>query len=62
MFGTPYQEALANFDFYAADPVEIVSVLSPADRLPKQVFYIPALLLLALVVMLQRRRQTKPAF
>jgi len=62
MFGTPYQEALANFDFYAADPVEIVNVLSPADRMPKQVFYIPALLLLALVVMLQRRRQTKPAF
>jgi hypothetical protein len=62
MFGTPYQEALGNFDFYAADPVEIVNVLSPADRMPKQVFYIPALLLLAFVVMLQRRRQTKPAF
>jgi TRAP transporter 4TM/12TM fusion protein len=62
MFGTPYQEALGGFDFYAETPVEIVSVLSPADRMPKQVFYIPALLLLALVIVLQRRRQTKPAF
>jgi hypothetical protein len=30
--------------------------------MPEQVFYIPALLLLGLVILLQRRRQTKPAF
>ncbi|MFP1644878.1 TRAP transporter permease [Pontitalea aquivivens] len=62
MFGTPYQEKLSGFDFYGADRVEVVGLLSPADRMPRQVFYIPALLLLALVVMMQRRRQTKPAF
>ncbi len=62
MFGTPYQEKLNGFDFYMDERVEVVSLLAPAHRLPKQVFYIPALLLLGFVVMLQRRRQTKPAF
>ncbi|MFC7705296.1 TRAP transporter permease [Plastorhodobacter daqingensis] len=62
MFGSTYQQQMQGFDFYGSDPVEIVSVQSPADRLPKQVFYIPALLLLGLVVVLQRRRQTQPAF
>ena len=61
-FNSPYQRRLAGFDFYLDDRVEVVSVLSPADRLPKEVFYIPALVLLLLVIVLQRRRQTKPAF
>ena len=30
--------------------------------MPAQVFYLPALVLLGLVILLQRRRQTKPAF
>ncbi len=62
LFGTSFQQQLQGFDFYADTPVEIASVLSPNDRMPKQVFYIPALLLLALVCLLQRRRMTKPAF
>ena len=62
MFGTPFQEKLAVLDFYAEDPVEISAVRVRADRPPAQLFYIPALALLALVAMLQRRRQTKPAF
>ncbi|TRD23581.1 TRAP transporter permease [Palleronia caenipelagi] len=63
MFGTPLQEKLADFDFYADKPVRITEVLAPnASRLPAQIFYIPALLLLGLVIVLQRRRQTKPAF
>ncbi|THD71758.1 TRAP transporter fused permease subunit [Thalassobius vesicularis] len=62
MFNTPFQEKLSSFDFYADDRVEVISLLSPNHRMPKQIFYIPALLLLGLVVMLQRRRQTKPAF
>lgn len=62
MFGTPYQEKLSGFDFYLDERVEVLSVLSPAHRMPKQLFYIPALLLLAGVVLMQRRRQTKPAF
>lgn len=62
MFNTPYQEKLSGFDFYLEDKVEVVSVLSPAKRWPKQVFYLPAIALLLLVIVLQRRRQTKPAF
>ncbi len=62
MFNTPYQEKLSGFDFYLDDRVEVVSVLSPAQRWPKQVFYIPAIGLLLVVIMLQRRRQTKSAF
>jgi len=62
MFNTPYQEKLSGFDFYLDDRVEVVSVLSPAQRLPKQMFYIPAIGLLLLIIVLQRRRQTKPAF
>jgi len=62
MFGTPFQTALQDFDFYAPEPVELVAVLRPADRLPAQLFFIPALLLLLGVILLQRRRQTQPAF
>ncbi len=63
MFGTDIQEDLSNFDFYSDDPVRISEVLAPNnDRLPAQIFYIPAILLLGLVIVLQRRRQTKPAF
>ncbi|MCT4372115.1 TRAP transporter permease [Yangia mangrovi] len=62
MFGTPTAEKLANFDFYADEPVQIASVLVPQERLPAQLFYIPALLLLGLVILMQRRRQTVPAF
>ncbi|WP_375261068.1 TRAP transporter permease [Palleronia sp.] len=63
MFGTPLQERLSNFDFYAEEPVRISEVLAPNEhRWPAQIFYIPALLLLGLVIVLQRRRQTKPAF
>ncbi|MFD1508019.1 TRAP transporter permease [Lacimonas salitolerans] len=62
MFGTDASEKLSSFDFYADTPVTLATVQVPRDRLPAQVFYIPALLLLGLVILLQRRRQTKPAF
>ncbi|MGG7564571.1 TRAP transporter permease [Rhodovulum sp. DZ06] len=62
MFGTKTAETLADFDFYADEPVQIAEILSPQKRMPAEVFYIPAALLLGGVVMLQRRRQTKPAF
>ncbi len=63
MFGTELQEKLSDFDFYSDQPVRISQVLAPnTDRLPAQIFYLPALLLLGLVIVLQRRRQTKPAF
>ncbi len=60
--GTEFAEKLQDFDFYADNPVQIVSTQVNAERMPQELFYIPALLLLLLVVMLQRRRQTQPAF
>ncbi len=62
MPGTMFEEALRSFDFYGDTPVEIEQVERPVDRMPQEIFYLPAILLLALVIMFQRRRQTKPAF
>ena len=53
---------LSNFDFYGDDPTRIVAVEVPNERMAKEIFYIPALLLLALVVMVQRRRTDVPPF
>jgi hypothetical protein len=55
---SPFFETIGKtFDFYADDPVQISDILRPADRMPKEVFYIPAVMLLALIVFLQRRRR-----
>ena len=61
-FGTPAEGLAQQYDFYADAPVVIATVKTPADRLPKEVFYFPALVLLGFVVLMQRRRQTQPAF
>ena len=60
--GTPFFQEFADYDFYGDKPVEIKTIQTPAARMPKEVFYLPALLLLGLIVLLQRRRQTVPAF
>lgn len=61
--GTQYFQVMSGFDFFVDDdPVQIVTVSVPAERMPKEVFYIPALVLLGLIIMVQRRRQTVPAF
>ena len=62
LFGTANQPLGNQFDFYGDAPVTISKVQVPNERMPKEVFYLPALLLLGFVVLLQRRRQTKPAF
>ena len=62
-----------NFDFvndvefihtaiYADDPVVIETVSIPNDRIAKEVFYIPALVVLALIILMQfrRRRAAEP--
>jgi len=55
--GTPFFESLGkSFDYYADQPVEIAEVRQPAERIAKEVFYIPAVLLLALIILLQKRR------
>ena len=56
MFGTPFADTMQGFDFYTDDPVEIASVNAPADQMPKEIMYFPALLLLGLIALLQIRR------
>jgi len=62
LVGTPYFELIGNlFDFYADDPVKISEIKKPAARMPKEIFYLPAILLFGLVYWLQRRRTPKVA-
>ncbi len=61
MAGTPFFSLSQQFDFYADQPVVIARVYEHAQRMPKEVFYIPAAVLLGLVLMSQlaRRRRQK---
>ncbi len=58
-FGTELADKLASFDFYGDDPVQIKSVQVSADQLPKELIFLPALMLLALVAFLQKGRARK---
>ncbi len=58
--GTPFFTRLQMFDFYGDKPVQILRAEMPADRIPKEVFYIPAVLLLGLIWWAQRRRRVMP--
>ena len=51
VFGTPAEGAGLDFDW------EITAVQTAAQRMPKETFYLPALVLLGLIVLLQRRRR-----
>ncbi len=61
--GTPFFEQLANgYDFYGDTPVTIRQAAFETERMPKEVFFLPALLILAGVVALQWRRRTQAPF
>ena len=61
--GTPYFETLANeYDFYGDAPAQILSAEVQNERMPKEIFFLPAFLLLSVICLLQRRRATQPAF
>jgi len=55
-FGSPFADSLSSFDFYADDPVQIASVQAPSNQMPKELVFIPALILLLLVAFVQRAR------
>ena len=63
--GTPLFDKLGSFDFYADEPVRLAEVKAPAAQMPKEVMFLPALALLALVAFLQmgraRREEGVPA-
>lgn len=61
--GTPLFDQLGTeYDYYADNPVVISAVEVENERIAKEWFFIPALLLLAGVVMIQRPRARQPAF
>jgi len=55
-FGTPFANTLSGFDFYADAPVTLSSVEAPSKQSPKELIFIPALLLLALIAFMQNMR------
>lgn len=59
MFGTPISENLQGFDFYGDEPVRIVAVKAPAHQPPKELVFIPGLLLLGLIAFVQRARASR---
>jgi hypothetical protein len=62
-FGSAYYEQLSRgFDFYGDEPVQIVRAEVEADRMHKEWFFLPAFVLLLLLIQVQRRRATQPAF
>ena len=63
MAGTPYFTKMQMFDFYGDRPVVVERVELDAERMHKEVFYIPGLALLALIIFLQlsRRKATLTA-
>ncbi|WP_380057396.1 TRAP transporter permease [Falsihalocynthiibacter sp. SS001] len=58
-FSSPYADNLSSFDFYLDEPVFISEVKAPAQQMAKELVYIPALILLAFIVLLQRARMTR---
>ncbi|NIR97742.1 MAG: DUF3394 domain-containing protein, partial [Gammaproteobacteria bacterium] len=56
--GTQFAALGNRFDFYADTPVTIESVSLPRERVAKEVFYLPAAVLLALVLLVQLRRRS----
>ncbi len=61
--GTPYFELLANdYDFYGDEPAQIVLVENENERMPKEILFVPGLLMIMLIYLLQlRRREDTPA-
>ena len=54
--GTEFFQELSDYDFYGDVPVTVSTVQLKAERMAKEIFYLPALALLAIVAWAQRRR------
>jgi TRAP transporter 4TM/12TM fusion protein len=62
MFGSPHSDALADYDFYGDEFVTVKEVLAPQAQMPKELVFIPALIFLVFIYLLQsgRARRTNP--
>ena len=54
-FGGPAEQAGIDFDW------TVTRIELPNERMPKEIFYLPAMLLMALVAWVQRRRHQRDA-
>ncbi|WP_170381069.1 TRAP transporter permease [Ruegeria atlantica] len=59
LFGTPVADELDIFDYYGDEAVRLTSVSLPTSQPPKQLIYIPAMILLGLIAFLQRGRAAR---
>ena len=59
LFGSPVADDLGNFDYYGDEAVRLSSVSLPSSQPPKQLVYIPAMILLGLIAFLQRGRAAR---
>ena len=59
LFGAPIADQMGSFDFYADEAVRIAEVKAPQAQMPQELIYIPALILLGLVALIQRGRMNK---
>ncbi|NOD75331.1 MULTISPECIES: TRAP transporter permease [unclassified Ruegeria] len=57
--GTPLSGDLDIFDYYGDEAVSLTSVSLPSSQPPKQLVYIPAMVLLGLIALLQRGRAAR---
>jgi len=63
MFDSPFFEKLTRqYDFYGDEAVQVLRAEVEAERMPKELFFLPAFVLLTLLILIQRRRATQPAF
>ncbi|MEO1502157.1 MAG: TRAP transporter permease [Pseudomonadota bacterium] len=61
--GTAYFEKLGNdYDFYGDEPAKLEAVEIENERIAKEIFWIPGLVLIMLIAALQSPRKTQPAF
>lgn len=59
LFGSLFVGTLQGYDFYGDDYVTVTQVNAPADQLPKELMFIPALILLSMIYFLQKGRASK---
>ena len=59
LFGTPVADDLGIFDYYGDEAVRLTSVSLPSSQPPKQLIYIPAMILLGFIAFLQRGRAAR---
>lgn len=60
-FGTALSDQLSSFDFYADTPVHVTGLSVEADQLPKEIIWLPAMILLLVVAGFQKARASKEA-